>query len=134
MDMNLFLNFFGNWGLSGIVIAAAAFGLTYAIKYPLKKWAKKKYGEDKTKVTKFFVFIPILLCFVGSVIDTWIRGGISGFDAGFDWLRVMQETLATMGVPSLIVAFVENFGGDWKNSFRKELEESRKNAEDDTHD
>ena len=122
MTMETFLQFFGNWGLSGIVIAAAAFGLTYVIKYPLKKWAKNKYGEDKTKVTKFFVFIPIILCFIGSVIDTWIRGGISGFDAGFDWLRVMQETLSTMGVPSLVVAFVENFGGDWKNSFRKSLE------------
>lgn len=136
MNMNLFLEFLGDWGLSGLLIALIAFILTAIVKMPIKKLAKDRLGEDKSKVTKYFVLLPIMFCFFGSIVDCWLRGGISAFSSEFDWMRVIKETFSTMGIPSLIMAFVENFGGDWENSFRKELESSRANAEveEDTQD
>ena len=39
--MDVFLNFLKTYGIWGLLICIVAFGLTEAIKYPLKKLAKK---------------------------------------------------------------------------------------------
>ena len=124
--MDQLATLFSDWGLSAFIIAIVAFGGTELIKIPIKKSALKNFGEDgKKKVTKFIVFIPLFLAFLGALIDCWIRAGKweSPFVEGFDWIRVLKLTLAVAGIPSLIFSIVENFQEDHDNAVLKELQE-----------
>lgn len=124
--MDAFLDFLANWGLSGLIIAAVAFGLTQLVKIPIKRWASAKFGDDnKKKVTKWLVFFPIVFAFLGSVIDTWIRAAVPNapFEFGFDWMRVLKETAGCMAFPALIVSIKENFQEDHDAALLKNLTE-----------
>lgn len=129
--MDAFLEFLKTWGISALIIAVVSFALTQLIKLPIKKWASNKFGDtDKKKVTKYLVFIPIILAFLGSIVDTWIRGHdwMYLFSAEFDWNRVIQETLATMALPALIVSIKENFLEAYENHIVNSLAEGTDEA------
>ena len=124
--MDAFANLLTEWGVSILLIAIFAFFGTQLIKIPVKKLAIKKLGDEgKKKVTKYLVFLPIVLGFVGAIVDTWIRSGdiMSLFGSEFDWIRVLKETGAVAGLPAIIVAIVENFQEAHDNALVESLAE-----------
>lgn len=112
--METFLGFLKAYGIWGILICVVAFGLTQAIKYPLKKLAQKyeqKTGEDKIVITKWFSAIPLVLCFIGAVLNVW---GNSGWGNAitlpeFDWTAVIVETIACAAIAGSVYNIIENF-------------------------
>lgn len=124
--MDAFANLLTEWGVSILLIAIFAFFGTQLIKIPVKKLATKKLGDEgKKKVTKYLVFLPIVLGFLGAIVDTWIRSGdiMSLFGNEFDWIRVLKETGAVAGLPAIIVAIVENFQEAHDNALVESLAE-----------
>ena len=116
---------FSEWGLSVWLISILSFGLTQLVKTPIKKIAEKHFGdEDKKKVTKFIVFLPIIFAFIGAIVDTWIRSGKleAPFVEGFDWIRTIKLAVTCVGLPSLAFSVFENFQADHDNRVLKNLQ------------
>lgn len=112
--MDVFLNFLKTYGIWGLLICIVAFGLTEAIKYPLKKLAKKyeqKTGEDKIVITKWFSFIPLILTFIGSILNVWANAGWGNAITlpEFNWTDVIVETIACTAISGSVYNIIENF-------------------------
>jgi flagellar biosynthesis GTPase FlhF len=109
------LQFLKAYGIWGILIVAIAFGLTEIIKIPVKKQAEKwaeKNGVDKIVITKWLFVVPLVLAFVGSILNVWANSGWGKAildSANFDWGRVVIETTACASVSSSIYTILENF-------------------------
>lgn len=112
--MDTFVKFLTEYGIGGLVIIIASFGLTQLVKIPLKKWAEKyatKNGVDKAVVTKWFFAIPLVLAFIGSIINQWAVGGWGDYllSDSFEWTAVIAETIACAGVTGSAYGIVEGF-------------------------
>ena len=81
-----------DYGLEAIVIALAINVLTGLVKLPVKGLAKKM--EDGTKLTRYLVFLPVLLGFVLTVAYVKIRRGTMGFDKAFVTLWLTSSSLS----------------------------------------
>lgn len=67
MEYEIF-NIFTNYTLEVVLIAAAAFLLTFLIKWPIKK-ATSKLDEDKRKMVNITImFVPLLICTIISIL------------------------------------------------------------------
>lgn len=112
--MNNFVNFLTKYGIGGLIIVALAFILTQLIKIPLKKYAEKyaeKNGVDKAVLTKWYFTIPLVLAFIGSIINQWAIGGWGSYICSdtFNWTAVLAETVACAGVTGSVYGIVESF-------------------------
>ena len=66
------------YGLETVLLALLINILTGLIKLPVKAAARKM--EDGTKLTRFLVFLPILLGFVLTLLDRLLLAGGLRFD------------------------------------------------------
>ena len=112
--MDNFVNFLTKYGIGGLIIVALAFILTQLIKIPLKKYAEKyaeKNGVDKAVLTKWYFIIPLVLAFIGSIINQWAIGGWGSYICSdtFNWTAVLAETVACAGVTGSVYGIVESF-------------------------
>lgn len=110
--MDQFVNFLQEWGIFGLVILIASYGITAIAKIPLKKVAEKyalKNGVDKSVVTLWFAFIPIVIAFIGSILHQWGKAGWGSAIASpqFSWTDVMVETFA---IGMTAIAIYEIYG------------------------
>lgn len=112
------------YGLETVLLALLINVLTGLIKLPVKAAARKM--EDGTKLTRFLVFLPILLGFVLTLLDRLLLAGELRFDGEFFalWLTSSSLSLSFYAVWEKIVPS--------KNSLTKtcELEASRKVIEE----
>lgn len=137
--MDQIANLFAEWGLSVWLIAIGTFILTQLVKIPVKKLAVSKLGEDeKKKITKWIVFLPVLFAFIGALIDCWIRAGFweAPFVEGFDWTRVFKLAVTAVGLPAFAFSVFENFQAshdiDVMNDLKsgsREAQEAKRQAE-----
>ena len=115
--MDTFLEFLKSYGVWGLLIVVLAFVFTQLIKIPLKKLSEKKAGEnniDKICYTKWFTFIPYVLCFVGALLNVWGNSGWGGSIAAadFNWTAVITETLACGSIVIAVYNVWENLKKD----------------------
>lgn len=110
--MDQFVNFLQEWGIFGLVILVASYGITALVKIPLKKVAEKyalKNGVDKSVITLWFALIPIVIAFIGSIFHQWGKAGWGSAIASpeFSWTDVMVETFA---IGMTAIAIYEIYG------------------------
>lgn len=110
--MDQFVQFLQEWGVFGLVILIASYGITAIAKIPLKKVAEKyalKNGVDKSVVTLWFALIPIVIAFIGSILHQWGKAGWGATIASpeFSWTDVMVETFA---IGMTAIAIYEIYG------------------------
>lgn len=103
--MNQFMEFLQEYGIIGLCILLVSFFGSFAIKYPLKKLAEKyalKNGCDKSVITVWFSFIPVIIAFIGAILHEWGKDGWGNaiVSDAFSWTHVMVETIA-IGMTSI---------------------------------
>lgn len=106
MDISKFLF---NYGLGGLIVAVITIILVGLIKSPIKKVCEEKaekLGLDKSVYTKWLSFLPLVVAFIGSIINVsacnnWANPFIA---SAFDWKICLSETIAVWG---LAVGFYE---------------------------
>ena len=79
-------------GIETAILAVAINVLTGLLKLPIKAWAKKL--EDGTKVTRYLVFLPIILGFGLTAIYIKFRSGELEFDKSFATLWLTSSSLS----------------------------------------
>lgn len=125
--MDSFLSFLKTYGFYGLLVAVIAFAGTALVKIPIKKWAEKyatKNGLDKSVITKWISMIPLVICFIGSMLVEWGNEGWGNAITlpTFNWTHTCVFAIAcwTASVASF------NIIGDFRNaSVTKEI---KKNA------
>lgn len=90
--MEQILDAITQYGLEAVLIALAINLLTWLIKLPIKKAAQRL--EDSTKVTRFIVFLPVILGFALSALWTHFFEGGFVFDHAFITLWVASSSLS----------------------------------------
>lgn len=108
--MNDIVKLLTDYGWVAIVIAIIDIIVTGLVKSPIKKKAvaaAEKAGIDKSVFTRWFVFLPVLVALIGSIVNT---GVVQGWAGSTDnptqwWATVGTETIA---IWALSVAF---YGG-----------------------
>lgn len=115
-----------DYGLEAIVIALAINVLTGLVKLPVKGLAKKM--EDGTKLTRYLVFLPVLLGFVLTVAYVKIRRGTVGFDKAFVtlWLTSSSLSLTLYAIFEKIFPSKEKILKDYEIEANKNLIEEIK--------
>lgn len=90
--MEEILDIIARYGLETVIIALIINVVTGIVKLPIKAWAKR--FEDRTKITRYIVFLPIV---VGLLI-TWLYAkfikGSFAFDTTFTTLWLTASSLS----------------------------------------
>lgn len=90
--MEEILDIIAKYGFETVIIALVINLATGVVKLPIKAWASKL--EDRTKVTRFIVFLPIIL----GLLITWIYArfikGSFVFDTMFTTLWLTASSLS----------------------------------------
>lgn len=90
--MEEILDIIAKYGLETVIIALVINLATGVVKLPIKAWANKL--EDRTKVTRFIVFLPIIL----GLLITWLYAkfikGSFVFDTTFTTLWLTASSLS----------------------------------------
>jgi len=131
MDISKFLL---NYGLGGLIIAIITIILTGLIKSPIKKKLEEKaekIGLDKSVYTKWLSFLPLVIAFIGCIINVsacnnWANPFITG---AFDWKICLSETVAVWG---LSVAFYETGDNFLKSIISKKTTTTTETTEEET--
>lgn len=104
-------NVLGSLGFWGLMILALVFGLTFLVKWPLKKWAVRWAEEnksDKKVITRWFFLIPIVLSFILSLIFLLWREW--GWDVtAIVWKEVASSTISYAVAPAALYEWADNF-------------------------
>lgn len=87
-----FMAIINEYGLETVLLALLINILTGLIKLPVKAAARKM--EDGTKLTRFLVFLPILLGFVLTLLDRILLAGGLRFDGEFFALWLTSSSLS----------------------------------------
>lgn len=87
-----------DYGLEATVIALAINILTGLLKLPIKAWASKM--QDGTQLTKYLVFLPIILGFVLTMGYLWLISGTVNLNYTFItmWLSASSLSLSLYAV------------------------------------
>ncbi len=93
--METILSLINTYGLETVIIALLINVFTGIIKMPIKKLASK--AKDSTKITRFIVFLPIILGFGFTFL--YVRF----FDGGFDFNRAFVTLWITSSSLSLTI-------------------------------
>lgn len=80
------------YGLEATVIALAINILTGLLKLPIKSWAAKL--TDGTKLTRYLVFLPVLIGLVLTVLYVWIAKGGVAIDRTFVTMWISASSLS----------------------------------------
>ncbi len=86
------------YGLETVILALLVNVLTWIIKIPIKKLAKKL--KDSTRVTRFIVFLPIVLSFAATAGWVLLTQGKLDVDSAFavQWLSCGSLSLSFYAV------------------------------------
>lgn len=105
--MEYVIKFLSSYGWSSIVVAIITIILTGLVKSPIKsKMIERatKLGIDKKVFTAWLAFIPLVIAFIGSIVNIGLINGFKTSSSDY-WVSVLTETFA---VWSISVAFYEN--------------------------
>lgn len=115
-----------DYGWPAIVVTVLTIALTGIIKSPIKKKAievANKAGIDKSVFTRWLAFLPLVIAFIGSVLNVgFVQGwGSATADAGSFWGTASTETVLVWG---LSVSFYETSDNFLKSLYGKSTNNS----------
>ena len=90
--MNDAINFMSEYGITTVILAVLINILTGLIKLPVKALASKL--EDSTRITRFLVFMPVLLGFLSAMAYSAAVNKSLVFDEGFYRLWLSSSSLS----------------------------------------
>ena len=110
----------GKYGLEALLLGLGINVLTGILKLPLKAWAKKL--EDGSKVTRYIVFLPLVIGFALTAAYIKLRTGHMALDKAFMTLWLSSSSLSL----TLYAIYEKMFPGKEKILKEYEIEENKK--------